>query len=372
MSSEQTESETEDKIKIKMPVKTSVIGSGFATIELVSSLVMAVLSRFWKLSSTALLIILLVFWFEGGLGASFMLILAVFGLFYYSQDMLLYHPDEPPHSRLYVEMPNSLNLPYDSQYTRTRDGTSINLVLVKHTAPGAPTIIYFHGNAGNVGHRLMNMFGLYQTCGCNVLMVEYRGFGKSDGSPTEHGLYQDAEAAMDFLFKRSDIDKKKIFIFGRSLGGAVAIHLVAQPYYASLVAGLILENTFTSVPEIAKSLFNLAFLKYVPTWCFKNQFQSLKLIPRIRLPTLFLSGLGDQLVPPRMMKDMYEHSGSSLKQFSQFEQGTHNETWTCPGYYETILKFVKEVLSRGPEDASSSRVENSISVNIDTKGIKTV
>ena len=75
------------------------------------------------------------------------------GVFYNAQDMLLYYPDQPPHSRLYVEMPNLVGLPFESHFTKTKDGVKINLVLIKHSNPNAPTFVYFHGNAGNIGHR---------------------------------------------------------------------------------------------------------------------------------------------------------------------------------------------------------------------------
>lgn len=81
----------------------------------------------------------------------------------------------------------------------------------------------------------------------------------------------DAEAAMDFILQRTDIDKKRIFLFGRSLGGAVSIHLAAQPYYSHHLAGLILENTFTSLPDIGRKIFDFKILDLLPEWCFKNK-----------------------------------------------------------------------------------------------------
>ncbi|XP_046583864.1 protein ABHD13-like [Haliotis rubra] len=341
-------------------------GAGFAMIELISRLVLAVMTRFWKLCSTALLIILLVFWFEGGMLASFLLVMALLGLFYNAQDMLLYHPDQPPHSRMYVELPGILHLPYENHFVKTRDGTQINVVLVKQSHLDVPTVVFFHGNAGNIGHRLMNVLGLYSACKCNIAMVEYRGYGKSDGSPSEHGMYDDAEAALDFVLNRSDINKRKIFIFGRSLGGAVAINLVSKASYSNLVAGLIVENTFTSLPDIARVLFRFKILDYLPLWCFKNQYPSKKRLNKSCLPILFLSGLGDQLIPPPMMTELFESSSSPLKRISRFPGGSHNETWMSPGYYEAWHNFLKEVCDRPVHDSG-----HSIAVHMD-KGVKDV
>lgn len=85
----------------------------------------------------------------------------------------------------------------------------------------------------------------------------------------------DAETALDFILRRNDVDQSKIFIFGRSLGGAVAIHLASQSYYARFIAGVIVENTFTSLPDIGRNIFNIALIKYIPDFCFKSKVRHL-------------------------------------------------------------------------------------------------
>lgn len=329
------------------------MGKGFRTIELISRVVIAVISRFWKLCMSTALMLLLIFWFNGGALTLTLLIFSVLGIFFNAQDMLLYYPDQPPQSRLYVEMPSLYNLPFENHFVKTADGIKINLVFIKHKNSNAPTVIYFHGNAGNIGHRLTNAHGLYTSCGLNILLVEYRGYGKSEGSPYESGLYLDAETALDFILRRNDVDQRNIFIFGRSLGGAVAIHLASQSYYAKFIAGVIVENTFTSLPDIGRNIFNIAFIKYIPEFCFKSQYPSKDRIQKIKLPTLFLSGLSDQLIPPKMMKTLHNVSGSTFKKLVKFENGTHNETWMCPHYYEAILVFIKEVQKSGNVHAAT-------------------
>ncbi|GFN95847.1 abhydrolase domain-containing protein 13 [Plakobranchus ocellatus] len=258
--------------------------------------------------------------------------------------MLLYHPESPPDSRIMVVTPDAFQMPYENQFIHTKDGIRINVVFIKQMQRAALTIIFFHGNAGNIGHRLQNALGLYSALNANVLMVEYRGYGKSEGGESEAGLYQDAEAAMDFLLKRSDIDPSQIMLFGRSLGGAVAVYLASSSTYGPRLAGLILENTFTSIYEMSHKILRLQCLKYIPRWCFKNKFPSIERMEAIKIPTLFLSGTMDELVPPRMMKDLYNKSRSSLKRLEQFANGTHNDTWMCPGYYESLMRFVPEAL----------------------------
>ena len=104
--------------------------------------------------------------------------------------MLLYHPESPPDSRLMVITPDTFQMPFENHYIRSADGTSINVYLIKQIQRASCTIIFFHGNAGNIGHRLQNALGLYSVLNANVVMVEYRGYGKSEGSPSESGFYQ--------------------------------------------------------------------------------------------------------------------------------------------------------------------------------------
>ena len=110
----------------------------------------------------------------------------------------------------------------------------------------------FHGNAGNIGHRVPIAIKLQEDLGCNVLMLEYRGYGLSTGTPDEHGLMLDAQTGLDYIRNRADIRDSMIVIYGQSLGGAVSIQLVAknQDKGKGKIAGLILENTFTSMRKL--------------------------------------------------------------------------------------------------------------------------
>uniref|UniRef100_T1J9H5 RING-type E3 ubiquitin transferase n=1 Tax=Strigamia maritima TaxID=126957 RepID=T1J9H5_STRMM len=281
----------------------------FTLIKFVSKIVLGIIMRFWALAGAAILAILLLYWLYGGWIAFCLLCFASSGILYHAGDRLLYHPDQPPTSRLYVPSPKLFGLQYENLYIRTKDGIKINVVLIKYSTnpKKAPTVVFFHGNAGNVGHRLLNAKG-FLSMGLNVLMVEYRGYGVSEGTPSEDGLYSDAEAAMDFLLARTDINHEMIIVFGRSLGGAVASHLASQSEYSKWIAALILENTFTRIPEIARVLFNVWIIKCIPNWFYKNQI-----------------------------------SLSPLKRLARFESGTHNDTWQCEKYFDTISNFLNEV-----------------------------
>ncbi|XP_064652237.1 protein ABHD13-like [Lineus longissimus] len=321
-------------------------GKVIAVLMFVGRLLLNAMLKLWAFCTAALLLLLLLYWMYGTLPAFILLTFAVIGFLYNAQDVLLYYPDQPPQSRLYVESPVLFGMPYENIYHKTQDGVRINMQFIprpEDQKPNAPTLVYFHGNAGNIGHRLTNVYVLYIYLGFNVLSVEYRGYGKSGGTPCEQGLYLDAAAAMDYLLTRTDINLNKILVFGRSLGGAVATNLAAHPVYSHNICALILENTFTSLPDIGRTLFNFQVVNSLPDWCFKNQYPSMELVKQIKTPTLFISGQADALIPPPMMESLHAASNSIFKKIVRFEGGTHNETWRSAGYYDAFKKFLAEV-----------------------------
>ena len=115
------------------------------------------------------------------------------------------------------------------------------------------TMLMFHGNAGNVGHRLPIAKKFVQTVGCSVLMVEYRGYGLSTGTPDEAGLMIDAQTGLDYIRERAETRENDIVIYGQSLGGAVAVQLVAKNQSNKRLIGLVLENTFLSMRKLIPS-----------------------------------------------------------------------------------------------------------------------
>lgn len=133
---------------------------------------------------------------------------------------------------------------------RTPDEVNLHTYLVRPPVSQkarSVTILVFHGNAGNIGHRLPIAKILAEDLKCNVLFVEYRGYGLSSGEPNEKGLMIDAQTGLDYIRKRKELKDTRIVVYGQSLGGAVAISLVGQNQDAGDIAGLILENTFMSI-----------------------------------------------------------------------------------------------------------------------------
>jgi len=336
-----------DKSKPSSRRQSESTNADFMLIKIIARICLSLIRRFWAFSGAALLALFLFYWLYGGLFAFCLVCFGLSGVLYQAGDKLLYHPEQPSHSRVFVPTPAIFNLPFENLFISSRDGTQLHLFLIKQ--PGevckkVPTVLYFHGNAGNIGHRLVNVKGLYTSIGCNIALLEYRGYGRSEGCPSEEGIYMDAQAALDFLLSREDLATDRIILFGRSLGGAVAIDLATRSTNKDSIAAVMLENTFTSIPDVAKILFPFKLIKCLPVWFYKNKFKSHRKACRMTQPTLFLSGLSDQLIPPRMMNDLYTTCGSPIKRLARFPSGSHNETWTAPDYYQTINYFLDEVL----------------------------
>ena len=153
---------------------------------------------------------------------------------YLFQDKMIYQPNpvtinlptpdlNPPNYRNPLER----GIPYEDVYLKTSDNLKIHAWLMKRPETNAPTIIYFHGNAGNLGFRLDVYEQIYRDIKVNVLAVSYRGYGYSEGKPSEEGIYRDADAAVSYAFS-SDLNPKRIYVFGASLGGAVAIYCASK------------------------------------------------------------------------------------------------------------------------------------------------
>ena len=222
------------------------------------------------------------------------------------------------------------------------------------------TMLMFHGNAGNVGHRLPIGKVLAESIGCHVFMVEYRGYGLSTGVPNEEGLNIDAQTALEYVRKHEELRDTKLVIYGQSLGGAVAIKLVANNQEDGDIHGLILENTFTSIRKLIPSIMPAA--KLLARLCHQ-QWGSDETLPKITkaIPMLFMSGLKDEIVPPIMMKTLFDSCKSPAdRTWKQFPNGDHNSTVGEPGYFDAIWSFLlKHVIHAGSGDELSRQSSRS-------------
>ncbi|TYK10047.1 protein bem46 [Cucumis melo var. makuwa] len=205
---------------------------------------------------------------------------------------------------------------------------------------------------------------MIQRLQCNVFMLSYRGYGASDGYPSQHGITRDAQAALDHLSQRTDIDTSRIIVFGRSLGGAVGAVLTKNN--PDKVAALILENTFTSILDMAGVL--LPFLKWfiggpgskgpkVLNFLVRSPWSTIDVVGKIKQPILFLSGLQDEMVPPVHMQMLYAKAAAHNNRclFVDFPSGMHMDTWLAGGdhYWRTIQQFIDQNVPENRESESS-------------------
>jgi pimeloyl-ACP methyl ester carboxylesterase len=191
-------------------------------------------------------------------------------------------------------------------------------------------------------------------------MVEYRGYGDSDSvTPSEEGLKLDGQAALKFILKHPKMDSTKIFLFGRSLGGAVALDLALYAEHQNLpLAGVIVENTFTSISNMVDHL--MPYVAPLKNLVLRIGWDSLIIVPHLSMPVLYLAGAQDQLVPHAHMLQLYKSTKRSRwNKLHVIPEGTHNETWMQGGqdYWDAIRSFLLQAVDATNTNTSSSSVQ---------------
>lgn len=193
-------------------------------------------------------------------------------------------------------------------------------------------VLYLHGNAGNLSHRGGSILKLRQLLGASVLIVDYPGYGKSEGKPTEVGCYEAAHAAYDWLTADQGIDPRDILLYGASLGGAVVIELGSRREHR----GMILVKTFTSLPDVASYLH-----PWLPVrWLMRNEFDSLARIRRCRRPVFIGHGDGDRMVPYVLGKRLYDAAHEPKHLYTMPGDG-HNDRLP-EEFFAALREFLRE------------------------------
>ncbi|KAI8393543.1 Alpha/Beta hydrolase protein [Radiomyces spectabilis] len=263
-------------------------------------------------------------------------------LYLYQCD-LIYPSSFPEGSRTEVAKPSDYGLKYTEETLTTKDKVKLRSYIMtlenEAEAKAAPTILYFHANAGNMGHRLPIAKIFVQKYKYNVVMLSYRGYGFSEGKANEKGLRIDAQTMLDFVKNHPILKDTRLIAYGQSIGGAVAIDLVSRN--EDVFSGLILENTFLSLPKMIPHV--LPMLRYFTFLCHQ-QWPSEASVQRIvKTPVLFLAGARDELVPPSHMVKLHELCGTrDIKDWVIFERGMHNDTCMQPGYFTAIREFIEK------------------------------
>ncbi|MCX5796650.1 MAG: alpha/beta hydrolase [Elusimicrobia bacterium] len=226
--------------------------------------------------------------------------------------------------------PGALGLAFEDLRLMAADGTSVHGWFVP-LASESPVVVFCHGNAGNISHRL-DKLGALRRAGASVLLFDYRGYGRSSGRPDEQGTYLDAEAAYRWLAEEKQVPAGRIVIHGESLGGAVALELALR----RRAAGLVLESTFTSVVDMCRRIF-----PFLPAQLIvRFRYDTLSKIPRLSCPLLVMHSPDDDIVPFAMGRRLYE-AAPGPKAFLAM-RGGHNDGFldTGPAYEKAIADFL--------------------------------
>ena len=262
---------------------------------------------------------------------AYLLLAALLFLF---QGSLVYHP-----RRHLAATPADASMDYEDVSLTTSDGVKLHGWFVPAASAGG-TVLMFHGNGGNISHRL-DTIAIFHRLGYNAMIIDYRGYGLSEGSPGEEGTYRDAEAAWGYLTRTRKIDPDRIVLFGRSLGGAVAAWLAVEKHSA----GLIIESTFTSVPDFGAEMY-----KFLPVRLLARiQYDTLARIDRLRCGVLVIHSPDDEVIPYHHGQKLFE-AAKEPKRFQEIS-GRHNDGFMTSGsvYTDALAEFLAKSI---PSDSN--------------------
>ena len=243
------------------------------------------------------------------LAASYILLVVIV---YLMQGRMLYLAGVP--GRTLIMTPANAGLDYQDVAIETSDGVTLHGWFIEGRS--SRVVLFFHGNAGNISHRL-DSIRQFHNLGMSVLIIDYRGYGESGGRTTEKGIYLDANAAWRYLIEERGLAANDIVIFGRSLGASVASRLASQHQPLALIV----ESSFTSVPEIAQELY-----PWLPArWLSRLRHATREHIQDVRCPVLVIHSRDDEIIP-------YHHGEAIFSSANEPRtlltiRGTHNDAF---------------------------------------------
>lgn len=213
------------------------------------------------------------------------------------------------------------------------DGTRLHGWYAGHEDPAA-VLLFAHGNAGNITHRADIIERLHQDLHCTVLMFDYRGYGKSEGKPSEAGVLQDGRAARDWLAQRAQVAPDDLVLMGRSLGTAVAVDLAAHDG----ARGLVLYSAFPSMPDIAAHHY-----RWLPVrWLMRTRLDSRSKIANYHGPLLQAHGEEDDIIPASLGRQLFEAAPMQQKQWFTLGNSSHNDP-IPEAFYVALRRFLAEL-----------------------------
>jgi len=255
------------------------------------------------------------------------------------EQMFLFFPDQE-----IVMTPADLGLQYQDVFFSAADGARLHGWYLPGEAE-QPLLLFCHGNAGNISHRVDNLHLLRQL-GLSVFIFDYRGYGRSEGQASEEGTYTDGRAALDWL-KGKGWSAERMIYFGRSVGAGVALQLaLEQP-----PAGLVLESPFTSIKAMGRHHYPLLWL--LAGWAISARYDNLAKIGLLKTPLLLFHGDRDDIIPQRMGRELYEQAPQP-KTFYSIPGAGHNDTYDVGG--ENYWRQWREVIGSVARDEMAAEI----------------
>jgi len=264
---------------------------------------------------------------------SFYVLLGV--LLFFMQERMIFLAHLP--GRQLEATPRDVGFDYVDVKFQTTDGVSLHgWYVFAHNPRG--TVLFLHGNAGNISHRL-DSIAIFHELGLDTFIIDYRGYGQSEGKPGEEGTYRDADAAWEHLVTERGEDPARTVVFGRSLGGAVATWLATK----HKPAALIVESSFTSVAEMAAHLYPFMPVRLI----LRLRYPVIDFLARITCPVLIVHSRDDEIIPFSMGKALYK-AAPAPKAFLELE-GDHNNAFLLSRdrYHQELAAFIREQLENG-------------------------
>lgn len=269
----------------------------------------------------------------------------------WSEPRLIYYP-----TRALEVTPDRLGLRYEEVWPVAADGVRLHAWFLPCPSdapppPGRsaarpawstarPTVLFLHGNAGNISHRFEKLAVLHDL-GADVLLLDYRGYGLSEGSPDEAGTYRDGLAAYEHLTRGCGLDPRTLVLYGESLGSAVAVELASRVP----VGGVVLEAAFTSIADVGQALYPFLPVRRL----VRNRYDSLGKIARVRAPLLLLHSRDDEYFPMRHAERLLA-AATAPKRLVEL-RGSHNDAFRVSdaGYRAALARFLAAVDSAKPQ-----------------------
>ena len=270
----------------------------------------------------------------GIIGTALFIVVAVYGSFclylFLMQGRMIFYP-----TGKLVASPADMGLDYESVSLTTSDRVKLHGWFIPAKDEGG-TVLFFHGNAGNISHRLDSL-KIFHELGLSILIIDYRGYGRSEGSISEQGTYLDGEAAWNYLVGTKKIPAGKIIIFGRSLGAAIAAHIAAR----EKPGALILESAFTSVDDMGASMYPYMPVRLLSRYAYDTK----KTLPAVTCPVLIVHSPHDELIPFENRVKLYKIARPPKEMLRI--RGGHNEGFLVSGknYSDGIGRFVETYIS---------------------------